>query len=96
MRRLGSTSGMGRLFIDGLEVGAVFYELGSQTAGAATPFDARISGEPGALRQAREEGDAFLVLKDGHRLPITVTQLENEDHIAVVHLKPQPNPEKQT
>lgn len=84
MRGLGSTSGMGKLFVDGLNVGAVFYEVAGQTPGAAVAFDARISGDPAALRQAYKEGNAVLVLKDGRRLPITVVRLEQEDQVGLL------------
>lgn len=87
MRDLELTNGMGELVLDGLNVGAVYYELDRQKPDATNPSGGLLTGEPHLLKRAYREGDATLVLHDGHRLPITVTRIMEDEGAAVVHLR---------
>lgn len=79
------SSGMGRLLVDGLDIGAVYYELDRSDSEASGPITGKLSGEPYGLCQAHKEGKTTLVLRDGHTVPVVVTPIMNDEYAALFH-----------
>lgn len=87
MKYTHSMSGMGKLLVDGLDVGAVYYELDRDRTEIDKPTGGKLSGEPHALFQAYKEGGAALISSDGRKVPIVVTHIMKDEHVAVVQLE---------
>lgn len=89
MKDLRATSGMAGLFVDGLDIGAVYYELNHNESAANGSIGGKLTGEPHALWQAYNEGGATLILRNGRKLPVVVTKIMNDEHTASVRLSPE-------
>lgn len=87
MADAGATEGMGRLFVGGIEVGAVYYELKGPKRSGPRRYKGTVSGDSSLLERAFREGEATLILDNGTEVSVSITDVYRSEGEALVKMQ---------
>ena len=91
MADVGVIAGMGRLFVGGMEVGAVYYELKGPKPSGPRQYQGTVSGDPSLLARAFKEGGAVLILDNGIEASVSITDVYRSEGEALIEMNADPS-----